>query len=466
MNYSLFIVLLTVTACSVGPDYKTRNVFEDSQIAESLNLKHVGHQISPKWYRNFNDENLNILIEQSLTSNTDVLSAIEKLRQARTLIKISEKQYFPMLNLTGGYDYSKASKNIGLSADTDYFAVGFDSDWEIDIWGKGRRLNEQRRAQFYASYYTLQNIKNVITAEVANTYFSLKTLEEQKRIALENLKLQQDIFKTVQNKYQSGIADESAYRQSAYLVEKTKSLIPSFETQIIAQKNALLMLTGRLPNTDDFLFKTQKNPIRQAYQYDLKNLTDLPVDIIRTRPDVKAAENDMIAQNAAIGQAVASLYPNISLSALFSLQSTKLSNLFDHSSKSYGYQPSLLLPIFHWGILENTVNLEKQKMEETYQNYRKAILTSVEELANTITDLKNEYQTNRATRNGTYNLQKAYQAMKQKYNSGLIEYSSLLEIQEDLLQSQTALAQSDGAILKKIIAFYKATGGGYNNVLP
>ena len=463
MRKIAFVASMLLSACTVGPDYQKQDVFENTQIVQSLKLQSTGLKISQKWYLDFHDENLNTLIAEALSSNTDVLTSVEKLKQARTLIKIAQAQYLPMFNASGGYDYAKASKNIGLSADTNYFSAGFDADWELDIWGKGRRLSEQRKAEFDSAYYTLQNIKNLVTAEVAASYFNLKSLEEQQKIALHNLKLQQDIYKTLEEKYQSGIADESAYRQSAYLVAKTKSLIPSLETQIQAQKNALATLTGNLPNTIDHLLKTQINPIQKAHQYNIKNLTDLPVDIVRTRPDVKAMEMAMVSQNAAIGQAVANLYPNISLSALFSFQATNLSDLFSASSQAYGYNPSAVLPVFHWGALQNAVRLEKEKLSETYQNYRKTLLACIEELANAIIALQAEYQTNRAARNATYNLTKAYHAMKQKYDSGLIEYSSLLEIQQDLLQSQTALAQSDGAIFNKIIAFYKATGGGYND---
>ena len=456
------LFLLLLSACTVGPDYQRTDVFEDKQIAQSLELKGNGLKISPKWYEDFNDETLNSLIDEALSSNTDVMIAIEKLRQARTNAKIAKVQYLPMLDIKGGYDYLKASKNIGLTADTDYFSFGFDANWELDIWGKGRRLNEQKTAEFEAIRYSLQNIKNVITAEVASTYFELKTLEEQLRIARENLKLQQDIFKTIDEKYQAGIADESTYRQSAYLVEKTKSMIPSLEEQIKTSQNALYILSGNLPNEAGNRFKSKKNQIKAAYQYNLKNLFELPSDIIRTRPDVKAAEKELQAQNAAIGQAVASLYPNISISALFGFQADNASDLFKSSSKTYGYDPSLIAPIFHWGQLQNAVNLEREKMSEVYQNYRKTLLESVQELSNAITALQKEYQANRAHQNAAYNMQKAFGAMKEKYDSGIIEYSVLLEAEQDLLDSQTALAQSNGAIYQKIIAFYKATGGGYN----
>ncbi len=459
----LLMTILFLSACSVGPDYQKKDVFEDRQIAENLKLKGTSLKISKKWYRDFNDENLNALIDAALSQNSNILISVERLKQARTATKIAKVEYLPTLGLSGGYDYAKASKNIGLAADTDYFLIGFDAAWEIDIWGKGRRINEQKKAEFESTYYSLQNIKNVITAEVASTYFTLKTLEEQRRIALENLKLQNDIFKNIEEKYSAGLATESDYRQSAYLLEKTKSLIPSLEEQIEAQKNALSVLTGQLAQSSDQNIQNNKNPINRAFHYNIKNLFDLPADIIRTRPDVKASEKALVAQNAAIGQAVANLYPNVSISALFGFQADNLSRLLNSNSKAYSYQPSAVLPLFEWNKLQNTVQLEREKFQESYQNYRKTLLSSIQELANAITGVQKAYLSNRALTNSAYNMQLAYQAMKEKYDNGLIEYNTLLQAQQDLLNVKTELAGSNGNIYQKLIAFYKATGGGYND---
>lgn len=462
MNKLKLFFVLFLLSCTVGPDYQKKDVYEDSQIAESLKLTGKDLKIDSSWYREFNDQNLNQLIAESLNSSPDVLGGLEKLRQARTMYKIDRTTYLPMFSIAAGYDYLKPSKNIGLAADTDYFKMGFDASWELDIWGKGRRLNEQRKAEFESSYFSLQNIKNVVTSEVASTYFALKTAEEQKRIALNNLKLQQDIFQTVKDKYLAGLADEAAYQQSGYVVETTKALIPALETEIKNYQNVLSVLSGNLPSS--LKLDASKNPIKKAYQYDLRKLFDLPADIIRTRPDVKAAEKAMVAQNAAIGQAVASVYPNVSLSALLGLQSSTSSKLFNSSSKAHSFNPSSVLPVFEWERLQNQIDLEREKLAENYQNYRKTLLTAVQELSDAVTALEKEYEKNKATRNGVYKMRQALKAMREKYENGLIEFSDLLKTEQDLLSVETNLAQSNGAIYQNIIAFYKATGGGYNGI--
>ena len=176
-------------------------------MAQNLQLRGTSLKISKRWYEDFNDENLNSLIAEALNQNTDIASAVGKLKQARLFLKIAKAQYLPMLNIQGGYDYMKSSKNIGLASDTDYFSLGFDSNWEIDIWGKGRRLNEQKTAEVQKAYYSLQNVKNILTAEVAAAYFALKTLEEKYRISLHNLSLQKDIFNSIKEKYEAGLSN-------------------------------------------------------------------------------------------------------------------------------------------------------------------------------------------------------------------------------------------------------------------
>lgn len=455
------VVLLA--SCTVGPDYKRPDLYEDRQVAQSLKLSGDAARICKNWYEQFGEDKLNQLIVHALNNAPSVRIGIERLRQARSIAAINRTQYLPTLGADAKYDWSHASKNIGLAADTNYMQLGFDASWELDIWGAGRRLNEQSEAEFEQAVYNLRNIKVAITAEVANTYFQLKTAQEKLRIAKNNLALQRDIYQTVQQKYEAGIADTAAYNQARYVVETTKALIPQLEYQIEAYKNALAALVGTLPDQLPVTIADGgKNPVNTAYRFDTKKLYNLPSAIIRSRPDVQASERALAAQNAAIGQAVAELYPNVSITGLFGVQSKSGSKLFNSDSKAYGYVPSATLPLFNWGRLQNNIELQKEINAEALQNYRQSILNAVEELANATKAVESEYARNRAQRNAVYNMREVISAMKDKYDNGLIEFSDLLKSEQDLLEAQTNLAESNGAIYQNIIAFYKATGGGYN----
>ncbi len=458
----IYLLIGLLTACTVGPDYRETAAYENEQIAQSLKLNGHNLSVSPQWYERFNDPNLNILIKTALKNSPDILGGIERLRQARTTARINRAQFLPVLNAHTKYEYLKPSDNIGFAADSNYFQAGLDASWELDVWGAGRRLNEQSEAEFERTYFSLRNLKSVITAEVAMTYFQLKTAQEQLQIAKNNLTLQQDIYRTVKDKFDAGIADSAAYNQALFVVETTKALIPNLENQIEASKNALAVLCGVLP-TDLPVDPTRgPNLVKQAYRYDVRQLYNLPADIIRTRPDVKAAERSLAAQNAMIGRAVAELYPSVSISGLFGFQSSAGSRLFDSDSQAYSYTPAVSLPLFNWNKLTNNVQLQKEIKAELYQNYRQTILGAVKELADAMSGVKTEYERNKSQRAAVGRMRKVLVSMRDKYNNGLIEFSDLLKTEQDLLQAQTDLATSNGRIYTYIIAFYKATGGGYN----
>ena len=458
----LLSISILIASCTVGPNYVKPEIYEDKQIAEALKLNNANLKIANDWYTEFDDEKLNILINYAQLNSPDILSSIAKLRQARSLVLINRTNFLPMLNLNAEYDYVKPSKNIGLVSDTDYFQAGFDASWELDIWGKGRRLNEQTMAQFEQQLYSLRNVKSLIAAETATTFFELKNVHENLRIAKQNLKLQQDIFNSIAQKYDAGLTDKSDYNQAKYILDTTTALIPSLENNATNLKNALAVLCGTLPDRLPVVIsQTDSNPLNRVYKYNLNTLYNLPASIIRTRPDVKSAERALAAQNAAIGQAVAELYPNVSLSAMFGVQAHNLSSLFNSDSKAYGYNPTVSLPLFNWNKLTNNVELQKQIKQQAYQNYRKTLLTAVGELDNAAVGIKKEIERNKALKNAVYNMQQALNSMRQKYDNGLIEFSSLLQTQQNLLKAQTDLADSSANILKNIVAFYKATGGGY-----
>jgi outer membrane protein TolC len=161
------------------------------------------------------------------------------------------------------------------------------------------------------------------------------------------------------------------------------------------------------------------------------------------------------------GQAVAELYPNVSIGAMFGVQSKKISNLLNSNSNAYSYNPTLNLPLFNWGKISNNVNLQKQIKEEKYQNLRKTLLQAVQDLSNATIAIQKELETNKSYRNAVDNMQQVLISMRDKYDNGLIEFSYLLQAQQNLLKAQTDLANSNANIFKSIVAFYKATGGGY-----
>lgn len=454
------LLSFTAAACTVGEDFSRPALYNDSVIKQELALKN-GTQPSKSWYALFGDEQLNILIEQGLKNSTDIEQAIAILRQARAELKISQAGFLPQINARGGYNYQKNSKNIGPTADTHYYNAGFDASWELDIWGKGRRQDEAAAAMLKAEEYSLNQVKNVVAAEIASDYVNLKLAVEKLRIAKQNLALQRDIFGVVKSKYQSGLTDDIAYNQAEYLLNSTETQIPQLQSQVEQYKNALAVLSGVLPSQLP-LDSEKRSPIfSNAYQYNIKAMYNLPVSVIRQRPDVAAAEQNLAAQNALVGAAVADLYPNVSISALWGYAASSGNSLFNSKSQGYSYEPLLSLPLLDWNRLQNQLNKQKYQKQEAFAVYKKTVLTAVGELKNAMANVQNELKRNRLQNRALANMNKVVAASSEKYRSGLIEFSDFLTMEQNRLQAQNSSLDSKAGIFQNLIAYYKASGGGY-----
>ena len=462
-KYIVICSILILTSCNVGEDYSHTYFFSDKEAQRNLNIQPNEEIINNNWYEIFNDSDLNTLIRQAMTENFTVRQGIVRLQQSRLNYMIQSKNNYPMLNASGEYNYSKASDNQDYAYDINAFKAGFDVSWELDIWGKGRYISEQYYNLMNNAAYSLLNIRVSITAEVIANYINLRLAQEKLGIANKNLRLQRDIMQTVKDKYNAGIADALALNQAEFAVEKTKASIPPLKTQIENYQNAIAVLLGVLPdNLPVNLNKHKRNITNTAFKYNVQKLYNLPLGVIRSRPDVMAAEMSIRAQNASVNEAITSLYPNVSLSATFGFISKSGHSLFDKNSQVYGYTPGVTLPIWHWGQLTNNIELQKHIKEEYLLNYNEAMLTALAELKNAITAVEQSYKTNAYSQTSLNKMRNVMELTRNKYENGLIEFTDVAIAVQDYLNAQNALAESNAAILQYLTAFYKATGGGYN----
>ncbi len=461
VKYCCFIALFLLFSCTLGEDYQHSDFWSDDKIEKSLQVENKNSLPSLFWYQIFGDENLNLLVEQTLQNAPDLKIISAKLKQARYAFEIREVDYFPMIDITSGYNYAYAP-NYGEFGNKDsYFKLGFDASWELDIWGKGRRTKESYRAMYYAALNNADDVKLSLTAEVALDYVGLRISQEQLKNAKENLKLQKEIKNLVKDKYDAGIADDIALNQAEYAMNMTQSLLPKFENQIDSYKNALFVLMGKLPDDMKILEASKDNLAAKNLKFDLQRLREIPIGSLRCRPDVMAAENLLIAKNAEAGAALASMFPDVSIGATLGRQSHLLKSLRHSYNAAYGYVPQIDLPFLHWGQLYNELQSAKAVKEEYLYEYQKVLLSALQEVANAINAVGKEYEKNISLQKAVVNMQTVMDSMKEKYAQGLLNFSDLLDTEQNLLQAKNNLIESRGAIYEKVIAFYKALGGGY-----
>lgn len=464
LRYLSLLGLVFAASCTVGPDYKRPEFYGNAKLGKNLALEPAtAHPVYRDWYRQFNDPVMNRLIDEALRQSPNVKIATHKLREARYALLVSNVNNFPMINADASYHYDKSSKDIGFSIDRDYYQTGLDASWELDIWGGGRRQREAARAVFEAAGANLNNVKLVMASEIANNYIALRTAQEQLRVAEDNLKLQEDIYEMVASRHKAGLTDDIALNQARYAVESTKTLIPTLAYNAEAYKNALSVLVGVLP--DDLsadLAPQQRNLIRRRFTWHLDELYNLPVEVIRTRPDVMISEQNLIAQNAALGEAIANLYPNVSISGFVGWQAGKIPGLINGSHSTYSYAPAINLPLFHWGQLMNTVKQQKEVKEQYVYQYQNAILNAVSEIKNSVTSIQQEHKRNQAYEESVRSMKKVLTYTLSKYKNGLVNFTDLLDAEQALLKAQTELLASNGQLYQSLVAFYKASGGGFN----
>ncbi len=455
--------LLFLIGCTVGPDYHQPIFFSDKQLEKALDLKPYTAQHLPFHPLDFHDETLTLLMKKAVQNAPTVRLAVSRVRQARQSVKIAAASLAPTLDLTANRTYEKESKNMGLAVDEDFYQLGFDVSWEIDIWGANRRRLEQAEAQEKAAFESLKNVYVSLLAETARLYVDLRMQEELLQKARENVNLQNETYQLVKDKFETGLTGGVNVNQAKYLVESTQASVPKLKDNIQSDINALAVLLGEMPqNVQKIVEQKNQNLVKRSFNYPIEKLKELPVNTVRNRPDVRVAEENLIGQNAAVGAAVAALYPNVSISAFFGLQAVHSSDIFEKNSYGYSILPKLTQPVFHFGALKNNVALQKLIKEEYEIQYEQQLLNAVQEIRNALSALENEVRANRFYQSSYRQIAKAAELLRDRYKNGLIEYSEVLDSEQRRVEAQTNVIQSNAALYQNITAFYKAVGGEVN----
>lgn len=461
MNKFILIagVSLLCISCSVGPDYKRPEIFSDGQIAENLRLKtDSARSITPEWYKSFNDENLNRLVELGLKQSPNVKTALEKMRQARYRLYIDRAGFLPDFDGKGSYSKSDQSLLGTFPVKSEYYQVGVDASWELDIWGGQRRLTESAAAMLKSAAADFDNVRVSLIAEISSQYINWRLAEKQLAITEKNLKLQTEIFETVESQYKAGLADNLAYQQAKSVLSTTRMQLPNLRIQEKACQNALAVLTGTLPSN---IVKDKENLLDKELAFDLNALYELPVDIIRNRPDVQSAEQQLISQNALIGKAVANLLPSVSLTGFLGYQNTSLSPIFGPDYNIYSVGTNVSLPLLHWGELVNQVNIQESAKEQALALYQAAMLTAIADTGNAVKAVEEESLRLKSAKESQTANTEILELSVQKYKNGLIDFSDVLTSEQAKLSADTQYLQSNAGVYQNVISFYKAVGGGF-----
>ncbi|MDP8245808.1 MAG: efflux transporter outer membrane subunit [Candidatus Hinthialibacter antarcticus] len=462
---SIIAVILFNNCATVGPDYAQSDIpdvnYSDVLQKDVANAGPLTPETLAEWWQTLNDPILTELIQQGAERNLDIKEAQARIMEARHQLSISNAGFFPSLDSSANYSKSKSSENTTFSlGERDVYTAGFDANWEIDIFGGIRREVEAAQADLQAQEENLNAIWVSLAGEVAFNYVSLRTLQKRLQVAEDNLRNQSETYEILQSSYNSGLSSELPVQQARYVVEQTRSTIPTFRGGIEGAMNALSVLTGVMPGTLNQRLRESK----MIPQSSIEIVTGIPANSLRRRPDIRMAERQLAAQTARIGQAEAQLYPKFYLLGSIGLESLDAGSLFESSSKIWSFGPTITWPIFHANSIRNNIKVQSARQEQSLARYEKSVLLAVKEVRDALVDYAQEQERNQSLANAADAAQMAVEVAQDQYKNGLADFYNVLDAQRSMLTFQDQLAASDGEIIANLVRIYKALGGGWRSL--
>ena len=442
----------------VTTNYTATGEFKPATAAEDPRQELKAESIR-QWWRQFNDELLSGLVENAVSNNRSFLMAQQKLEQARWRLAASWSDVMPHITGAGSATRSQGGKNgtSGRKYHRDLFKAGFDATWEIDLFGGVSREIEESEARMQKANCDLADAWVSLSAEIGSQYIELRTIQERLTVARANLKLQTETYDILKSRLDSGIGDELAVNQAKYNVEQTRASIPKLLAEEESLMDSLAILAGTMPGA---LHEQLKNRPDRDWLVEPKRLSEIPLDVMRSRPDVRAAEFSLAAQVAHVGVSESLLFPKFYLNGSLGLESLRSHQLFRRDSLYGSIGPSISWPIFQGGNLYANLKAEEAAMDEAAYNYEYTLQKAFGDVRTAYSAYTQEYHRYESLKGAVKAAKDAENISQDLYKNGLADFNNVLDAQRSLLTLEEALTISRGQISQDLIRLYKSLGGG------
>lgn len=457
-----------LSACAVGPDYREPQLpvppTWQSQPANGFINEGPDSATLASWWKSFDDPALNQLIERAIDDNRSVRQAIARVKEARARRRITAAGFLPTLSASAAASRSDSEREATSSGFgdtdtlTDSFDASLDAGWEIDLFGGQRRSLESSTAQLVATEAELRDALIVLLGDVALSYVDVRTTQARLSFAERNLASQREVLDIAGWRTDAGLATVLDVEQAKASYAQTQAQIPSLESAVSAALNRLAVLTGQRPGAlQDDLGVRKPLPV-----VPVEFVSSVPAEVMRRRPDIRSAERRLAAQTAEVGVATAALYPSLTLSGSIGVQASSSNDLINNGLQSNRYGVSLNVPIFRGGALRQNINAQNALVEDALAGYEAVVLGVYEEVENGLTQWVNEQVRRAALRDAASSARIARDLALAQYNSGLVDFQTVLTADRQLISTEDALAVSDGEVASNLIRLYKAFGGGWS----
>jgi len=447
--------LVLGVGCEMGPNYKRPQVEVTAVFRNQAQAEAVSFADQP-WWEVFSDPVLKDLIGRALAQNYDVRTAVARVDEYRARAGIQSSAYLPTLNVGGGFSRGRNSDYVpgcGKTGSQVYAQAGF--SWELDLWGRLRRLNEASLAAYLGSRDIRRGVYLATAAQVAQAYFELRELDARLEIARDTTRAFQETYDLFNRRFEGGASSGLETARAEAALADAAGAIPDLERQVAAQENLLSFLVGRAPGP------IPRGSGLQAQPLPPKVPSGLPSALLERRPDVREAEQELVAANALVGVAQANYFPTLSLTGLLGGISPEANQLFGFG-KDWSLGPALNFAPFQGLKLKDQKAAAVAQWEQARAHYEATVAGTFRELATLLSDSQKlaELETQKARSVAAY--QAAVRMATERYTTGLSSYVEVLEAQQHLFPAQNSLAQVRLSRLVNTVQLYKALGGGWN----
>ncbi|MFL6276024.1 MAG: efflux transporter outer membrane subunit [Blastocatellia bacterium] len=470
MTKRLFVLLILfsfVSACTVGPKYQRPRVQTPAVyrgVADPTAQPDPQTLADAKWFEVFNDDQLQQLIREALASNYDLREAVARVSAARATYGITRSEQFPTLG--GGTDVttSRISKSgsvnvpesLPIQRDRTFGSVLLNLlTFEVDVWGRLRRATEAARAELLASEETRKAVITTLISDVATVYFNLRELDYELEVSHRTLTSRQESLRIIKLRQERGVSNMLEVRQAEELVYSATEVIPATELAIEQQENFLSFLLGKNPAgiaRGRSLTEQQMPPLVPP---------GLASDLIERRPDIRAAEQSLIAANALIGVAKAAYFPRITLTGYLGFETAQLTKLFSGNRSFWAFTPEVTQPIFTAGRLRSNVRFTQAQREVFLIDYERTIQNAFREVSDSLVAYRKVKEVRAQRELLVETLQDRSRLAYMRYTGGVSNLLEALDADRNLFDAELSLGQARRDELLTVVQLYKALGGGW-----
>jgi outer membrane protein, multidrug efflux system len=453
------LLVFCVSGCALGPNYKRPAVDAPENYRSAITPVEQGSLADLPWWQIFKDDTLQRLITEALQNNYDLRVAVTRVEQARQIAAQARGQFFPQIAYDGIVAKGKnsflttPSPSLGRTDDSGLLDVNV--FWEMDFWGRIRRLNEAARAQYLATEEGRRGVVVSLVSAVAQAYFELLELDLELDIARRNTKSFEDTLKIFTQRLEGGVASKLETASAEALVGNAAATIPELERQIVLKENQINVLLGRNPGP----VERNATLLEQTSPPDIP--AGLPSALLERRPDIRQAEQNLRTANAQIGVAMANFFPKIGLTSLLGQVSPELSAFTAGTANLWAVAGTMTGPLFQGGTLVAQYRQAKAVWDDAKLSYELTALNAFQEVSNALISRQKLAATRAQQARSVRAYEEAVQVSIKRYVSGKASYYEILQNQQNLFPAETTLARTELNQLLAIVQLYRALGGGW-----